>query len=90
MYEKELDQLQDLSAGSTNGSVERFIAVPVSPSYLTDHLRSLQAVNSVVGGGMNRCQDPDDMSLMSLPAPISHSLVASAQVIVQTNKSVST
>ena len=27
------------SAGS--GSVERFIAVPVSPSYLTDHLRAL-------------------------------------------------
>ena len=26
-------------AGS--GSVERFIAVPVSPSYLTDHLRAL-------------------------------------------------
>ena len=25
-----------------SGNVERFIAVPVSPSYLTEHLRSLQ------------------------------------------------
>ena len=30
----------------SNSSVERFIAVPVSPTYITDHIRSIKASNS--------------------------------------------
>jgi len=37
--------IADQDSGSTS-SVERFIAVPVSPTYLTDHIRSIQAANS--------------------------------------------
>jgi len=38
--------IADQDSGSTS-SVERFIAVSVSPTYITDHIRSIQAANSI-------------------------------------------
>lgn len=67
-----------------SGNVERFIAVPVSPSYLTDHLRSLHqtsinmsSLQHTPGHRSPRCRSPD--SVVTIPPTPCTSLV-SAQV----------
>jgi len=75
---------RDIS-GSSSGNVERFIAVPVSPSYLTDHLRSLQtnvhAASSVTSATLPQSQlaKMNEISEIATPPPQCTALVA-AQV----------
>jgi len=67
--------IPDQDSGS-NTSVERFIAVPVSPNYLTDHIRNIQAST------MRKSEYNDSTSLVSalvhapseLPPPTSERL----------------
>ena len=73
-----------ISCSDASGNVERFIAVPVSPSYLTDHLRSLHqtsinmsSLQHTPGHRSPRCRSPD--SVVTIPPTPCTSLV-SAQV----------